>query len=424
MLKKLLIGLIMIGLLLGLSGIAFGERAKVTFLISPGPSITAETYAKLETAFEAAYPNVDLIYETTVASEYAKQIVLRGAMGDLPDVFAGAWGARYDKYANAGLMFPLNDLMEAGGTATTFWFEKGRRSDGNMYAFPNEGGCRGFINYNKEMFDEAGIPYPTDDLTWEEFREMARKLTVRDEDGNVTRYGVFNKYPMYDFSFAFGGRLVDDINFPTKALFREEPYLAGMREYLDMEEEGTMMPRRTFDALGGSKPKIFAEGKVAIVVTGMGYGGWFKDSPFDWDVVLLPLQENGGYSGGSSILHVRANAEHPTEAFQFLTWFCMSEEAMILRQENYGANAIFPVAVELREAYAKIAEGRMPKNWKSIWKGRDNLVLAMVFEGVSDFQPIWWKAVMDIVYGRKPLESLIETAEECQEVLDQLPWNR
>ena len=36
------------------------------------------------------------------------------------------------------------------------------------------------INYNRDLFDKAGITYPTTGWTWDEFREVAKKLTIKD----------------------------------------------------------------------------------------------------------------------------------------------------------------------------------------------------------------------------------------------------
>ncbi|MGA9042326.1 MAG: extracellular solute-binding protein, partial [Terriglobales bacterium] len=44
------------------------------------------------------------------------------------------------------------------------------------------------INYNRSLFKEAGVEYPKD-WTWEQFREVAKKLTKRDAAGNVLQYG-------------------------------------------------------------------------------------------------------------------------------------------------------------------------------------------------------------------------------------------
>ncbi|GAI73237.1 unnamed protein product, partial [marine sediment metagenome] len=46
------------------------------------------------------------------------------------------------------------------------------------------------------------------------------------------------------------------------------------------------------------------------------------------------------------------------------------------------------------------------------------------FEGVSDFDNIFWGTTIDVQYGREPLDSLIKAAKECQKIIDSLPWNK
>ena len=41
------------------------------------------------------------------------------------------------------------------------------------------------VYYNKKMFDDAGIAYPSDGWTWTEFQEIAQKLT----DKSKKQYG-------------------------------------------------------------------------------------------------------------------------------------------------------------------------------------------------------------------------------------------
>lgn len=45
------------------------------------------------------------------------------------------------------------------------------------------------IMYNKEMFDQAGLAYPTEAWTWDDMVELARKLTIRDEQGIASQFG-------------------------------------------------------------------------------------------------------------------------------------------------------------------------------------------------------------------------------------------
>lgn len=46
------------------------------------------------------------------------------------------------------------------------------------------------IMYNKEMFDRAGLSYPTDDWTWDDLVELGKKLTIRDAQGRASQYGL------------------------------------------------------------------------------------------------------------------------------------------------------------------------------------------------------------------------------------------
>ncbi|AJY76897.1 extracellular solute-binding protein [Paenibacillus beijingensis] len=45
------------------------------------------------------------------------------------------------------------------------------------------------IMFNKEMFDRAGLPYPTEDWTWDDMVELAKRLTIRDGQGIASQFG-------------------------------------------------------------------------------------------------------------------------------------------------------------------------------------------------------------------------------------------
>jgi multiple sugar transport system substrate-binding protein len=63
--------------------------------------------------------------------------------------------------------------------------------------------------YNKNMFDEAGIPYPTPEMTWTEYTEVAKKLTKREGD-RVTQFGANGwqgwTMPVAQVVWTFGGK--------------------------------------------------------------------------------------------------------------------------------------------------------------------------------------------------------------------------
>lgn len=68
------------------------------------------------------------------------------------------------------------DIMPQAENYFVSAFEAGR-VNGDLYAFPNH-----FVHtvmfYNIDAFEEAGVPLPTTDWTWEDFRSAAEALTI------------------------------------------------------------------------------------------------------------------------------------------------------------------------------------------------------------------------------------------------------
>ena len=75
-------------------------------------------------------------------------------------------------------------------------------NDGKVqYGLPYQSNVQGFF-YNKDLFDKAGIAYPTDDTTYDEFLDMIAKL----KDSGVTPIAIGSKnsgYSMWEFNEFF-----------------------------------------------------------------------------------------------------------------------------------------------------------------------------------------------------------------------------
>ena len=103
---------------------------------------------------------------------------------DAPDIF---WVnlAHLIEYLPAGYMLPLNDdvmeLDKYSQAATDLL----KGDDGSYYGVPFLLDPNVLI-YNKAMFDEAGLEYPTEDWTWDDFRTAAAALTK--DDGSQYGY--------------------------------------------------------------------------------------------------------------------------------------------------------------------------------------------------------------------------------------------
>lgn len=136
--------------------------------------------------------------ETLTTPEFGDRVNALAAANDLPDVFGVSSGS-IDEWARDGLLLPIDEFVarDIEPIIESYYsgpFEIARypKPDGNLYAFPYA-----VINtvlwYNMDAFDEAGVPYPSEDgWTWEEFLDAAKKLTVdTNNDGTIDRYGFW-----------------------------------------------------------------------------------------------------------------------------------------------------------------------------------------------------------------------------------------
>ena len=150
---------------------------------------------------------------------YWTQFQAKMAANDLPDVFqmGNNWLTYYDTIQ------PLNEYIEDGTIDTTaispaMLATTVNQANGDVTGISNGTNARCFA-YNPAIFDEAGVPYPTDNWTWDDFAAAARAIyettgnpAITTLEYNTLAYTVvtqwkegYNFYAMDGSDFAFGG---------------------------------------------------------------------------------------------------------------------------------------------------------------------------------------------------------------------------
>ncbi len=137
-------------------------------------------------AYEAKNPNVKIKYVKQSKEDYRERLTTALAKGTGPDIFRfhNTWtpmfGSELEKV-------PATVYSPAEFASTFYPVNVSDLSIGsNLVGIPLEyDGLSLFIN--EEIFDNAGKGYPT---TWNELRQVARDLTIKDETGQITQAGV------------------------------------------------------------------------------------------------------------------------------------------------------------------------------------------------------------------------------------------
>ncbi len=170
------------------------------------------------------------------------------------------------------------------------------------------------INYNRALFRDAGVDYPKD-WTWDQFREVAKKLTKRDASGNVTQYGY--EVPNQNFFvqpwFLTNG--TSPLNADWTASNMLDPKVAETLQFLhDLIHVDKVSPIPGKDAMDNQ----FAAGQVAMISRGHWIIENAKRAKLDMDIANVPSKVNGNTVIGFGGYGVSKTSKYPDLAKELI----------------------------------------------------------------------------------------------------------
>ncbi|MEC2342586.1 sugar ABC transporter substrate-binding protein [Paenibacillus barengoltzii] len=147
------------------------------------------------------------------------------------------------------------------------------------------------IAYNKEIFDKAGVPYPTNDWTWDDFANIAKQVSSGEGANRI--YGIVSHWILQSFApFVYGGAPYNEDW--TKQTLDDENTLKGYQLFGDLVKAKAMPD----DAAAKSMPmdQMFAAGKAAMYPLGLFEASTIAKnigSNFEWGIVMPPKDPSG-----------------------------------------------------------------------------------------------------------------------------------
>ena len=146
--------------------------------------------------FVKRHPDIAVDVAVYPWGQYWAKLQTQAASGLAPDVMSlysgnmGVWIAR-------GALLALDDLVQESGMRLADYHKSAIDNctwDGALYCMPIELPVRTLV-YSKDRLEEAGIPedrWPRSDsaMSWDEFKALARKLTIRRPNGSFAQYGM------------------------------------------------------------------------------------------------------------------------------------------------------------------------------------------------------------------------------------------
>ena len=191
------------------------------------------------------------------------------------------------------------------------------------------------LYYNKDLFDAAGMAYPTHQMTWEAFRQTAAELTTRLKKLDQNNWGAyFLKKEMHLFYFLQSQPFQWDSD--DFSLIRP-----GLSLLLAMQEDGSI-PAFTRAAMAQDSQRLFEQGNYAMFVHGSWYMNFLAMDEekgivnFDWGVAERPVWSAGEPNQNDAwvtpvIIH--RDTPEAEAAWAFVKYICGEKGAKILAGE-------------------------------------------------------------------------------------------
>jgi multiple sugar transport system substrate-binding protein len=180
--------------------------------------------------------------------------------------------------------------------------------------------------YNKKLFRQAGVPFPTADWTWGDFRAAAKRLT----NASAKQFGwAYVNDASEDTVWRFDALLWQaggDILTPDQkhAAF-DSP--AGIKAATLLQQMSTVDHSVYLDSGNQNYVNLFNSGKIGMLFTGPWDLSQFPD--VDYGVQILPGDQNHDTISGPDQWVMLDNGDARTQAaWTFLKWFTSPAQAM------------------------------------------------------------------------------------------------
>ena len=301
--------------------------------------------------FEKENPGVKINPVDLGSSDYTTMLTtqLSGGSSDI-DIINVKDIAGYVRMVEAGYLEPLDDFIKEQGIDVSKYGGIPEQTivDGKQYTLP---WVRSYfvLFYNKDLFEQANVEYPSNDMTLQEYDELARKLT-NDKVGKEKVYGTHN----HVWRNCITGFSV---------LSEENSYLDGQYEFmkpyyemaLKQQEDGICMDYSSLKTSQTHYSGVFQNNQCAMLPM----GSWFAAQMMgkvqageseckNWGIATLPHPdgvEAGTTFGSGSFVSVNAASEKKDLALKYVQYATGEQGAMLTAEQGFLPGMDLPEAM-------------------------------------------------------------------------------
>ncbi len=325
--KKLLSLVLAAIMVMSVMSFALAEDTTVTSVagdVNTTPYLTAQ-----KEAYEASHPGVKIEYIDVSSQDYDTKVAAMLAAGDTSDIYMVKDIPALMNWYDAGYAMNMNDYIANSNYDLSGYvgMEVNYNYNGEQVALPFRSDFW-VLFYNKTLFDNAGVAYPTNDMTWEEYKEKAIALSG---NGN---YGTHNHTWL---SACVNWAVCDGVNTLIDGEYSDLAYFYQLIQ--DLEDADACMAYSEVTAAGLHYSGAFGNGNIAMIPMGYWYVAALinniKEGTYnmsDWGIAAVPHKEDvkaGSTFGNLTGVMMNKKAVNADAAWDYIAWLCGEEGSKV-----------------------------------------------------------------------------------------------
>lgn len=359
--------------------------------------------------WQESHPDIIVRLEHTPYRGYADKLLTRIAGRSAPDIICTEVDL-FVTFQSKNVLLDLTPYLKKSPTFNidAFYPEIIDRFtiDGKLYAIPRDVAPFACVYYNKTLFEAEGVPCPTDDWNVNDLLDKAKKLTKFDSNDKVVRYG-FYAWAWQNFVYTFGGKLVDNVENPTKCTLDFKESLKGLQFYSDLINKYRVHPSSTAMAnLAMGIQGMFMTERLAMFSSGIWETpGLRKINNFEWDIVMFPKGPTGirAFGTGGSGYSILKSTKYPKEAFLVLKALAGKSAQSMLAETGLTQ----PAMMDIARIWAD--DGKVPGNKKMLLQAMKHVTYSPFSSAWREAKELYIIPALDMVFrGKKALKPAID----------------
>ncbi len=378
----------------------------------------AKSLTDLVNTFNETHPDIVVAPVFTAVNDNILQKLVVGLQGGLQPDIAYQYGTSIPQLATAPGIIDLTSTVQEPGWN---WddFLPGEReaamTDGKVYGVPALVDNLAIV-YNKDLFDAAGLDYPTAEWTWDDFRAAAKALT----DPSKKQFGF--GFPAdatedtvwhYDaMLWEANGDILNADN--TQAAFNSQ---AGVTALTTLQQMAITDKSMYLDQSNTKLGPLMNSGKLGMLVTGPWALSEFPD--IDYGVQIMPTYPGGSHTtiAGPDMWVVFDNgADRSAAALTFLKWFTAAKQI----ETNSMTTGDLPTrdSVVQQPGFLKSFGDKFPgadafaENLANVTKARPSIAQ------YDEISQVMGQAIVSVLLGQaEPQAALDDAAEQVNQIL-------